>query len=513
MATGNKSPSTPIPESSAAKPISDASTPTITIDLTPPSDSTPGAITTTSAAAASASNSITAPNSIATTTTTTATATSTSNSTARPHSEQLSSDADIIHIPSYSRWFAWNSVHECEVRFVPEFFDGRSPSKNPRVYKYYRNAIIRRFRENPAKKITFTEVRKTIVGDVGSIRRIFDFLEAWGLINYTGSSKPQLKWEEKESKLAAAALQGGDAAGGSGTNVTISKSKLCSNCKGVCSFACFASDKHDMTLCARCYVRGSYRDSSEFKRVEISEEAKTDWTDKETLQLLEAIMHYGDDWKKVAEHVGGRSEKECVTHFVNLPFGEQFDGPPESAELDTALSSQNLSRPTKRMCPSPLTDLSHPIMAQAAFLSTLVGVDVAEVAARAALTALSALGDGKLKESFKISSGAAKQQESDIASNSDDPNSMEGDLAEARLQLEKEDEELEKAISGIAVQTKEIEDKIVQFEEFDLQMERKRQQLQQLLNLLFVDQFTLSLHKTPAQQKAGESVGEGVKAD
>ncbi|CAI9775487.1 unnamed protein product [Fraxinus pennsylvanica] len=89
--------------------------------------------------------------------------------------------------------------------------------------------------------------------------------------------------------------------------------------------------KHDMTLCARCYVRGNYRDSSEFKRVEISEEAKTDWTDKETLQLLEAIMHYGDDWKKVAEHVAGRSERECVTHFVNLPFGEQFDGPPESA--------------------------------------------------------------------------------------------------------------------------------------------------------------------------------------
>lgn len=47
---------------------------------------------------------------------------------------------------------------------------------------------------------------------------------------------------------------------------------------------------------------------------------------------------------------------------------------------------------------------------QAAFLSTLVGVDVAEVAARAALAAVSALGDGKLKECLKLSSGAAKQQ-------------------------------------------------------------------------------------------------------
>ncbi|CAA3001483.1 Hypothetical predicted protein [Olea europaea subsp. europaea] len=153
------------------------------------------------------------------------------------------------------------------------------------------------------------------------------------------------------------------------------------------------------------------------------------------------------------------------------------------------------------------------IFHQAYFLSTLVGVDVAEVAARAALAAVSALGDGKLKECLKLSSGAAKQQESDIASNSDNPNSMEEALAEARLQLEKVDEELEKAISGVAVQTKEFEDDIVQFEEFDLQMERKRQQLQQLQNLLFVDQLTLSFHKTPAPPKAGESVGDGVKAD
>ncbi|CAI9775486.1 unnamed protein product [Fraxinus pennsylvanica] len=66
---------------------------------------------------------------------------------------------------------------------------------------------------------------------------------------------------------------------------------------------------------------------------------------------------------------------------------------------------------------------------------------------------------------------------SDIASNGEDLNSMEGALAEARLQLEKEDDELEKAVSGIAVQTVEFEDKIVQFEEFDLQMERELQKL------------------------------------
>lgn len=126
---------------------------------------------------------------------------------------------------------------------MPEFFDGRSSSKNPRIYKYYRNCIVRRFRENPNRKITFTEVRKTLVGDVGSIRRVFDFLESWGLINYAGStSKPQLKWEEKEAKSAAAA-QASDVAAGGGAADLAQKKRVCSGCKATCTIACFASDK------------------------------------------------------------------------------------------------------------------------------------------------------------------------------------------------------------------------------------------------------------------------------
>nr|KAI3459922.1 hypothetical protein Pfo_016585 [Paulownia fortunei] len=445
MATETTPPSKPSPDLSSTNPA------TPTVDIPPPSATTPAPTPSTSAATPA---------------------------TVTPRLPEP--EADVVHIPSYSRWFSWNGVHECEARFVPEFFDGRSSSKNPRAYKYYRNAIIRRFRENPNRKITFTEVRKTIVGDVGSIRRVFDFLEAWGLINYAGSTKPQLKWEDKETKSTAA-----------------------------------------------CYVRGNYRvglSSSDFKRVEISEEAKTDWTDKETLQLLEAIMHYGADWKKVAEHVGGRSVKECVARFIKLPFGEQFDGPPESADLDTELGLQNVAIPTKRLHLSPLADASNPIMAQAAFLSTLVGVDVAEVAARAAVTALSDLGDRKQQVfplidiymyAYPIFAKKKKNKEengSDNASNGNSLNMMEEALDEAKLQLEKEEEGLEKAISGISTQTKEIEDKILHFEEFELEMERKLQQFQQLQNQLFVDQLTILFHKTAAP-KTGDNVGEAVKSE
>ncbi|CAA0838478.1 SWI/SNF complex subunit SWI3B [Striga hermonthica] len=408
-------------------------------------------------------------------------------------------DADAIHIPSYSRWFSWNGIHECEARFLPEFFDGRSPAKNPRVYKYYRNTSVRRFRENPSRKITFTDVRKTLVGDVGSIRRVFDFLEAWGLINYAGSTRPQLKWEDKETKSAA---QGGDV--GTTTDASAQKKRVCNGCKTPCTIACFASDKHDMNLCARCYVRGNYRvglSSADFKRVEISEEAKTDWTDKETLQLLEAIMHYGDDWKKVAEHVSGKTAKECVARFLKLPFGEEFDGPPESAELDAESGLQNAGVEAKRMRLSPLADASNPIMAQAAFLSTLVGVNVAEVAAHAAVTALYDLGDNK-------------QQEFNDVSNDINKSSLveETALADAKSQLEKEEDELEKVISGIATQVKEVESKIHEFEDFELEMDRKRREFQQMQNSLFVDRLTLLFRKN-APHKTGDNIGETINID
>lgn len=139
------------------------------------------------------------------------------------------------------------------------------------------------------------------------------------------------------------------------------------------------SEQSDVVLCARCFVRGNYRpglSSTDFKRVDISEETKTDWTDKETLHLLEAVLHYGEDWKKVAEHVGSRNEKECVARFIRLPFGEQFMGPLEVSEncmqyqKKEPLGAEHIQGTglepclTKRRRLTPLADASNPILAQ-----------------------------------------------------------------------------------------------------------------------------------------------------
>ncbi|KAK6939128.1 SANT/Myb domain [Dillenia turbinata] len=430
----------------------------------------------------------------------------------QPHS-------DLIHIPSYSRWFSWDRIHDCEVRFLPEFFDSRSPSKNPRVYVYYRNSIIRRFRErfsqNPSIKITFTEARKTLVGDVGSIRRVFDFLEAWGLINYAAPAvKQPLKWEDKDNKLQSS--------GEPKIPVKETAQRFCSGCKSVCTIACFACDKYDLTLCARCYVRGNYQvglNSTDFRRVEISEVIKSEWTEKETLHLLEAVLHYGDDWRKIAEHVGGRSEKECVARFIRLPFLEQFMGPPGSMGLEnklanmngqngskTGLESTDTALPMKKPRLTPLADTSNPIMAQAAFLSALVGVEVAEAASQAAVTALSEVDFKASKErSVSVTNG------SHVISDDNHGASTSG-FIEAQAQIEKEENDVERAISSIVdVQMKEILKKIVHFEELELGMGKERQQLEQMRNLYFVDLLTLAFHKDPTSLIGESPEGKTVK--
>lgn len=365
------------------------------------------------------------------------------------------------------------------------------------------------FRENPSRKISFTHVRKKLVGDVGSIRRVFDFLESWGLVNYTAMTpKPQSKSNDKENKSS-------DDFKGSESSMLRkdTSTRFCSGCKTVCSIACFVCDKFDLTLCARCYVRGDYRvgvtSADDFRRVEISEQSKTDWTDKETLQLLEAVMYYGDEWKKVAEHVGGRSEKECVTRFLKLPFKEQFITPLDSEGVDKYYQMSTSgdegetdslqSSPAKKRRLTPFADTSNPIMAQVAFLSAMVGSGVAEAAAQGAVEALSACNlTSDRRESASATFGI------------DTLNTSEEGVAEAQVDVQKEYQDLEKSIKSIVeVQMKELQDKIVHFEEVELQMEKEWKQLAHMKNLLFTDQLNILFHKaTPSA--IGENI-TGVK--
>lgn len=40
--------------------------------------------------------------------------------------------------------------------------------------------------------------------------------------------------------------------------------------------------------------------------------------------LLEGLEMYKDDWNKVSEHVGTRTQDECILHFLQLPIEDPY---------------------------------------------------------------------------------------------------------------------------------------------------------------------------------------------
>jgi len=118
----------------------------------------------------------------------------------------------------------------------------------------------------------------------------------------------------------------------------------------------------------------------------------TDWSDQETLLLLEGVEVHGDDWAEVAEHVGTKSAAACLRRFLQLPLadavaasleapgGTAGSRPPGEPVTDGPGADPAAPRP-----PLPFADAGNPVLAQVACLAAMVGPRVAAAAAARAL--------------------------------------------------------------------------------------------------------------------------------
>ena len=89
-----------------------------------------------------------------------------------------------VKIPEVSKWFNLDDIHDIEKASMPEFFNGKYPSKTPEIYKKYRNFIINLYRQSPNTYLTATACRRYLSGDVNGIMHLHSFLQKWGLINF-----------------------------------------------------------------------------------------------------------------------------------------------------------------------------------------------------------------------------------------------------------------------------------------------------------------------------------------
>ncbi|XP_043478547.1 SWI/SNF complex subunit SMARCC2 isoform X2 [Leptopilina heterotoma] len=295
-----------------------------------------------------------------------------------------------IVVPSYSAWFDYNSIHTIEKRALYEFFNGKNKSKTPEIYLAYRNFMIDTYRLNPTEYITSTACRRNLAGDVCAIMRVHAFLEQWGLINYQvdAESRPTPMGPPPTSHFH---VLSDTPSGLAPVNPNPPKTPQPSAAKALLDLEKKPSTPlgtggdekptpNSMTNFGLKIDQYS-RKPSVLKNKQASS-ATRDWTEQETLLLLEGLELHKDDWNKVCEHVGSRTQDECILHFLRLPIEDPYleEGGPEGLG---PLGYQ----------PIPFSKAGNPVMSTVAFLASVVDPRVAASAAKAAMEEFAAIKD------------------------------------------------------------------------------------------------------------------------
>ncbi|WAR04965.1 SMRC2-like protein [Mya arenaria] len=139
-----------------------------------------------------------------------------------------------------------------------------------------------------------------------------------------------------------------------------------------------------------------------------------------------ALELYKDDWNKVSEHVGSRTQDECILQFLRLPIEDPY------LEEDCG----HLGPLTYQ--PLPFSQAGNPVMSTVAFLASTVDPRVASSAAKAALVEKAASEGKEVGPEFGLDqtgiAGTAPEKEEEAKE--EDKEKKDG----ADVKTEKEDE-------------------------------------------------------------------------
>ncbi|XP_010523953.1 PREDICTED: SWI/SNF complex subunit SWI3A [Tarenaya hassleriana] len=301
-------------------------------------------------------------------------------------------ELELYTVPAQSSWFSWDDIHEIERRAFEEFFSGSSITRTPKIYKEYRDFIINKYREDPSRKLTFTAVRKYLVGDVNLLQKVFLFLKKWGLINFDASKSSDDTLVEIEEKQKVKIEEGTPA----GVRVTATPTSLrpitsppytvdvneqrpdtgsklppltsysvvfndlrkpyvlvCGSCGERSDSAHYEHVKSSISICEKCFKSGKYGENNsedDFKLMDSvgdKNPAGAVWTEEETLLLLESMLKHGDDWELVAQSVPTKSKLDCISKLIELPFGNVLMGS-ASGRDNSSISPRSINDPKGR---------------------------------------------------------------------------------------------------------------------------------------------------------------------
>uniref|UniRef100_A0A671WJX7 SWI/SNF related BAF chromatin remodeling complex subunit C1b n=1 Tax=Sparus aurata TaxID=8175 RepID=A0A671WJX7_SPAAU len=252
--------------------------------------------------------------------------------------DHITEQTHHIIIPSYTSWFNYNSTHSIEKRALPEFFNGKN-----NLYCSGMSWCVCMF----------------------ASMRVHAFLEQWGLINY------QVDAESRPLPMGPPPTPHFNVLADTPTGLAPLQHKPLQVSASQHMLYFPEKSREKPSDCQNFGLRSDIYAKKHPKTKGAS--AGREWTEQETLLLLEALEVYRDDWNKVSEHVGSRTQDECILHFLRLPIEDPY------------LEDSSASLGPLAFQPVPFSQSENPVMSTVAFLASVVDPRVASSAAKAAL--------------------------------------------------------------------------------------------------------------------------------
>ncbi|CAG8600506.1 8582_t:CDS:2 [Funneliformis caledonium] len=325
----------------------------------------------------------------------------------------------------------------------------------------------------------------------------------------------------------------------------------CCTCGVDCTRVRYHSLKtQNFELCSNCYLEGRYpttmysgdflkMDDTPFKHAQ-----DDDWSEQETLALLEGVELYEDDWHKISEHVGTRTREQCILHFLEFPIEDPLN--------NTTISDLGPLQYQR----IPFSQADNPIMSVVAFLASVVNPGVAAAAAKSALKELSSpkvsdkskeingIKDTKTGEPAETSdttplieikhedamdteegsSDLKLESSSNTATASDatvgrpklleraGATAMGAAAAKAKVLADYEEREIQRLVNAVIEnQLKKLELKLQQFEELEVVLENEKRDLEKQRQLLFNERLSLKKNSLTMQEQLRNSQAGGSK--
>ncbi|KAI7901519.1 uncharacterized protein BX663DRAFT_437567 [Cokeromyces recurvatus] len=451
----------------------------------------------------------------------------------------LADQTQKVIIPKYASWFDMNTIHDIERVSLPEFFTNNNLSKTAVIYRDYRDFMINTYRLNPKEYLAVTACRRNLAGDVCAIMRVHAFLEQWGLINYecdpstfptpvgppftghfrvtadtprglvpfkpsikpivatdnssttTTTTKPAMNVELRQKVFESIA----------GKEM---KQYFCNTCGAECSRERYHNLKiKNMDLCPLCYKEGRFpitSFSSDFIRYEVSpykhdDDEEAEWTDEETLLLLEAIELYDDDWNTIAEYVGKKTREQCIFHFLQMPIEEPYH---DNDEYHKVLEHKR----------TPFSQADNPVMSVLAFLASAIDPKVASAAASAAIACQEQTNNKTQQNEEENDMEIEETKKPDTAIEKAAAVALGSAAAKAKSLSGIEEREIRRLVhSVIDVEVKKLEIKMNYFEELEAVLENELELIAQQRKEIFAYRLAVKKSELLLQEEINQRGG------